>query len=74
MTEVELAVVEAEELSDEISDKIARAKRFIELKGRDSPPWPVSQQVSPTSQLPMESQQNSDHLDSHQHESEPTQV
>ena len=72
VTEVELAVVEAEELNDEISDKIARVKRFIELKssakqsGRDSSPG--GQQVSPTSQ------ESRDHLDIHQHVSEPTSV
>jgi len=74
VTEVELAVVEVEELHDEISDKIARAKKFNELKSsarRDS--LPLSQQVL-RSQLPMESQQNNDYLDSHQHVSELTSV
>ena len=77
-TELESAVLEAEELHDEISEKIARAKRFIELKNsakqpsRDSPS--VSHEVSPSPQLAAESQQNSDHLDSHQHVSELTSI
>ena len=81
VTELETAVLEAKELHDEISEKIARAKRFIELKNsaiqpsRDSPS--VSHEVSPSPQLSAESQQNSDHLDSHQHVqyvSEPTSI
>ena len=80
-TELETAVLEAEELHDEISEKIARAKRFIELKNsakqpsRDSPS--VSHEVPPSPQLSVESQQHSDHLDSHQHiqhVSEPTSI
>ncbi|XP_065887247.1 uncharacterized protein [Dysidea avara] len=77
-TELELTVVEAEGLHDEISEKIARAKRFIELKNSAKQPsrdsLSVSCEVSPSPQLSAESQQNSDHLDNHQHVSEPTSI
>lgn len=60
--EIELAVLEAEELNDDITDKIARTRRFIELhssKRLDRDSTPVTEKPSLTSESSIESQANS---------------
>ena len=55
-TEIESTVLEAEELNDDITDKIARGKRFTDLHGskrigRESPPIELSPLTSESSEV-----------------------
>ena len=51
VTEIESAVLEAEELNDEITDKLARARRFMELYSSKpiSRDLPTAEQLTPAS-------------------------
>ena len=45
-TDLEQAILEAEEVRDKIEDKIARARRYIELNTTERPATPIIQPQS----------------------------